>query len=87
MKMISEVLGRPDAKILYTDLRPGDVLRLLADSSKAKEFLNFKTTVKLRDGLACLRDWYVTQGESPEELLEREIERNWDVQHVPISAS
>jgi UDP-glucose 4-epimerase len=74
-KMISEVLGRPDAKILYTDPHPGDVLRLLSDSSKAKEFLNFKTTVKLRDGLACLRDWYATQGESPEELLEREIER------------
>jgi UDP-glucose 4-epimerase len=86
-KMISEVLGRPDAQILYTDPRPGDVVRLLSDSSKAKEFLNFKTTVKLRDGLACLRDWYATQGESPEELLEREIERNWEVQHVPRSAS
>lgn len=85
-KMISEVLGRPDAQILYTDPRPGDVLRLLSDSSKAKEFLNFKTTVKLRDGLACLRDWYATQGESPEVLLEREIERNWEVQHVPRNA-
>jgi UDP-glucose 4-epimerase len=82
-KMISEVLGRPDAQILYTDARPGDVVRLLSDSSKAREFLNFKTTVKLRDGLACLRDWYAKQGESPEKLLEREIERNWEVQHVP----
>jgi len=85
-KMISEVLGRPDAQILYTNPRPGDVVRLLSDSSKAKEVLNFKTTVKLRDGLACLRDWYATQGQSPEELLEREIERNWEVQHVPRSA-
>ena len=86
-KMISEVLGRPDAQILYTDPRPGDVVRLLSDSSKAKELLNFKTTVKLRDGLARLRDWYATQGESPEELLEREIERNWEVQHVLRNAS
>jgi UDP-glucose 4-epimerase len=85
-KMISEVLGRPDAQILYTDPRPGDVVRLLSDSSKAKELLNFKPAVKLRDGLACLRDWYATQGESPEELLEREIERNWEVQHVPRKA-
>lgn len=85
-KMISEVLGQADAQILYTDPRPGDVVRLLSDSSKAKKFLNFKTTVKLRDGLACLRDWYATRGESPEELLEREIERNWEVQHVPKSA-
>ena len=85
-KMIAEVLGRPDAQVLYTDPRPGDVVRLLSDSSKAKELLNFKTTVKLRDGLACLRDWYATQDQSPEELLEQEIERNWEVQHVPRSA-
>jgi hypothetical protein len=53
-KMIAEVLGRPDAPILYTDPRPGDVVRLLSDSSKAKKLLNFKTTAKLRDGLASL---------------------------------
>lgn len=86
-KMISEVLGRPEAQILYTDPRPGDVVRLLSDSSKAKEFLNFQTTVKLRDGLALLRDWYATQRESPEVLLEREIERNWEVQHASRNAS
>ncbi len=55
-RMISEVVGRPDAQILFTEPRPGDVVRLLSDSSKARELLNFKTTVKLRDGLACLRD-------------------------------
>lgn len=74
------------AQILYTDPRPGDVVRLLSDSSKAKELLNFKTTVKLRDGLASPLDWYANQGESPEQLLEREIERNWEVEHVPRNA-
>jgi UDP-glucose 4-epimerase len=86
-KMIAEVLGRPDAPILYTDPRPGDVVRLLSDSSKAKKLLNFKTTVKLRDGLACLRDWYAAQEQSPEELLEQEVERNWEVQAVRRNAS
>jgi Nucleoside-diphosphate-sugar epimerases len=86
-RMISEVVGRPDAQILFTEPRPGDVVRLLSESSKAKKLLNFKTTVNLRDGLECLRDWYATRGQSPEELLEQEIERNWEVQHVSKNAS
>jgi dTDP-D-glucose 4,6-dehydratase len=62
-------------------------VRLLSDSSKAKKLLNFKTTVKLRDGLASLRDWYAAQKQSPEELLEQEVERNWEVQAVRRNAS
>ncbi len=79
-KMIAEAVGRADAEILYSEPRPGDVVRLLSDSSKAKELLDFNTTIKLRDGLLRLRDWYTTQGQSPEELLEQEVERNWEVQ-------
>lgn len=78
--MIAEVLGRPDAEIIYADRRPGDVVRLLSDSSKARKLFGFKTTVSLRDGLACLRDWYATQSKLPEELLEEEILLNWEFQ-------
>lgn len=49
--MIAEVLGRPHAEIRYADSRPGDVLRLLSDSSKAAQFFGFKTSVSLREGL------------------------------------
>jgi len=79
--MIAEVLGRPDAEITYAERRPGDVVRLLADSSKAKTLFGFKTTVSLRDGLVRLRDWYVSQGKSPEELLKREVLLNWEFQN------
>jgi len=78
--MIAEVLGRTDAEITYAERRPGDVVRLLSESSKARTFFGFKTTVGLRDGLACLRDWYVRQGKSPEELLEQEVLLNWEFQ-------
>lgn len=78
--MIAEVLGRPDAEIKYAERRPGDVVRLLSDSSKARDLFGFKTTVNLRDGLASLRDWYATQQKSPEELLEQEVLRNWEFQ-------
>jgi UDP-glucose 4-epimerase len=85
-KMIAEVLGKPDAEILYTEPRPGDVVRLLADSSRAKHLLKFKTTIGLWDGLVRLRDWYAQQGKSAEELLEKEIERNWEIQVPPHAA-
>ena len=78
--MIAEVLGRPNAEIKYSERRPGDVLRLLSDSSKARKLFGFKTTVDLRDGLASLRDWYAIQQKSPEELLEEEVLLNWEFQ-------
>ena len=78
--MIGEVLGRPDAEITYAERRPGDVVRLLADSSKAKESFGFNPAVSLRDGLVRLRDWYVSQGKSAEELLRQEVLLNWEAQ-------
>ncbi len=75
--MIADVLGRPNAEITYAERRPGDVLRLLSDSSKARELCGFKSTISLRDGLARLRDWYESQGKSPDELLEDEVLFNW----------
>ena len=80
---IAQALGRPDAEIMHVEPRPGDVLRLLADSSKAKQLLNFEPTLALRDGIARLRDWYTSQGKSPEELLENEVVRNWEPRDVP----
>jgi len=83
---IAQVLGRPAAEIIHVEHRPGDVLRLLADSSKAKKLLRFEPTVALRDGIALLRDWYGSQGKSPEELLEHEVVRNWEPRDVPTHA-
>lgn len=86
-KMIAKVVGKPDAKIVHTDRRPGDVVRLLSDSSKARELLQFETTVNLWDGLLRVRDWYAAQNKSAEELLEQEIERNWEPRDVPTHAA
>jgi len=85
--LVAEVLGRPSSEIVYSAPRPGDVVRLLSDSSKAKNLLQFKPTVALRDGLIRLRDWYATQDKSAEELLAQEIERNWEIQDVPTNAA
>ena len=79
---IRQVLDRPNAEIVNADPRPGDVPRLLADSSKARRLLQFEPKLALADGLARLRDWYESQGKSPQELLEDEVERNWEPRPV-----
>ena len=83
---IATALGRPDAEVIHVEPRPGDVLRLLADSSKASRLFGFKPTVSLIDGIGRLRDWYMSQKKSPEELLKQEVVRNWEPQDVPTHA-
>jgi len=83
---IARTVGRADAEIVHVEPRPGDVLRLLADSSKAKKLLQFESTVPLREGIARLRDWYLNQDKSPEQLLEEEVVRNWEPRPVPTHA-
>ena len=80
---IAQVLDRPSAEIMHIEPRPGDVLRLLADCSKAKALLQFQPAVTLVEGISQLRDWYANRGKPAEELLEAEIVRNWE----PASAA
>jgi len=83
---IAEVLPKNGSEIIHVESRPGDVLRLLADSSKAKKLLNFEPTISLKEGLARLREWYTAQGKPPAELLEQEVVRNWEPRSVPSHA-
>lgn len=85
-RTIATALGRPDAQVVHVEPRPGDVLRLLADSSKATRLFGFKPTVSLLDGIGRLRDWYMSQKKSPEELLDQEVVRNWEPQDIPTHA-
>ena len=75
---VARVTGHPGARVVHEDPRPGDVLRLDADASKASSLLGFAPTITLADGLAKLKRWYDDSGRSPAELLEHEIVRNWE---------
>jgi len=70
--------GHPDGVIQQDAPRPGDVLRLWADSSRMKELLNFESRISLDDGLARLVDWYRGLEVDPEELLKDEVVHNWE---------
>jgi UDP-glucose 4-epimerase len=78
---IGHVVGRNDVTVVHSDPRPGDVLRLFADASKAQSLLSFTPRVSLHDGLIRLRDWYRSGFKTPEELLSAEVERNWISEH------
>jgi UDP-glucose 4-epimerase len=63
--------------VVHDESRPGDVLRLYADLTKARQLFGFQPVLSLREGIIRLRDWYQSIGRSPEELLEEEVVHNW----------
>ena len=73
------MVGQQDAAVVHDDPRPGDTLRLYADTTKARQLLGFEPTVTLREGLTRLRGWYLSLGQPPDLLLEQEIVRNWEL--------
>jgi UDP-glucose 4-epimerase len=79
-EIVKGVAGKPDAEVIYDAHRPGDVLRLYADSSKAGALLGFEPQVTMNEGLQRLKAWYDAQPYSAVELLEAEKIRNWEKQ-------
>lgn len=77
---VAMAVGRPDAAVTHEISRPGDVLRLYADTTKARQLMGFRPRVGFQEGLARLRDWYRGLGHSPDELLQDEVVRNWERQ-------
>jgi UDP-glucose 4-epimerase len=76
-RTVGSVAGRADVVIRHDRPRPGDVLRLCADISVAREKLAYAPTVSLEEGLRRLMAWYEAQGVPPARLLEDEVIHNW----------
>jgi UDP-glucose 4-epimerase len=77
-EVVKSVAGKPSAEVIHDEPRPGDVLRLYADSSKAGDLLGYEPQITMNEGLSRLKTWYDSQPYSPEELLENEKVRNWE---------
>jgi UDP-glucose 4-epimerase len=75
---ISRLVGGESAEVVHEQSRPGDVLRLCADTSKAAALLQYTASVPLAEGLVRLRDWYLESGCDIEDLLQQERIRNWE---------
>ena len=74
---IKIVTDNAKAEIFFDDPRPGDVLRLFADSTKARELLGFAPEIDLEEGLEKLCKWYGSLDQEPRTLLESEVSHNW----------
>jgi UDP-glucose 4-epimerase len=74
---VASAVGRPDIPVEHIEPRPGDVLRLFADSARARRILAFEPTVPLREGLGHLLEWYRASGRDAQALLKDEVVRNW----------
>lgn len=75
--LVARILPGRNIAVEYGPGRPGDVLRLFADSNKAQKLIGFQPQVSLQQGLEILRDWYLAQPQSPAELLASERPINW----------
>ena len=83
-RKVALIIAQKEVQVTYDNPRPGDVYRLCADVTMARQLLNFKPTVTLDEGLSKLRDWYLSLGQPPEVLLEQETVRNWELKLVKI---
>ncbi len=77
-KLVARTLNREGAEIVHDQPRPGDVVRLCADSSRSRQLLGFQPTVALQEGIRQLHDWYCESAKNPASLLEEEVVHNWE---------
>ncbi len=73
---VARLCGRPGLVPRFSELRPGDVRALRADTRLAREILGFAAEVGLEEGLRRYIDWFRAAHPDPAELLENDI-RNW----------
>lgn len=76
---ILTLVGGSQSKIVHEEPRPGDVLRLFSEITKARRLLQFSNQIPLDQGLSNLLEWYLNRNEPPEKLLAQEIIRNWEI--------
>ncbi len=80
--IVADVVGVAP-NIRHDPPRPGDTLYLLGDSSKAREVMGFEARISLREGLTRLKDWYLSLGSTPEQMLQQSPVRNWEAGRRP----
>jgi UDP-glucose 4-epimerase len=74
---IRSLLGDSSLVVKHDADRPGDVLRLYSDMTRANRIINFRPSISLREGLKRLHAWYLSTGISPDEMLKNEVTHNW----------
>lgn len=58
LEVLKKITGKPDVQADYKDERAGDVKHSQADTTRAKEWLDYKKLVGLEEGLQQTIDWW-----------------------------
>lgn len=58
--ILNKIMGK-DIPPKFTPIRPGDVLRTLADTTKIKRFLGYEAKVSFEEGLKKTTEWFANQ--------------------------
>lgn len=82
-QVVAKVTGHTDLEPEFHPPRPGDVLRLCADSGKARRLLGWEPAISLEDGLRGLLEWHEAQGTDWAHALTEDVPHNWEVEAVP----
>lgn len=56
LAMVEELVGKP-VRVRYLETQHGDMKDTVADTTRARELIDYRPLVSLRDGLARERDW------------------------------
>lgn len=72
---VLRAVGRNDLRVCYDVARPGDVLRLCADTKKLGSLVTFAPQVSFADGLGRLVAWF---RQHPEAAAGAQPVRNWE---------
>lgn len=75
---IAGAVGRPDLIAEMQAPRPGDVLRLYADSRRANAILGWKPTIDLDEGCRRLLAWHRDRGTDWAAALRQQKVLNWE---------
>jgi len=60
-KLLQEVMGKTELKVVHMNPRPGDIRHNYADISKARKILGYEPKISLKDGLTQLVRWWSRQ--------------------------
>jgi UDP-glucose 4-epimerase len=76
-KIILAELGKKDLEVIREEGRPGDVLRLYADVTKAKKILKYEAKTSLEEGIKEYIQWLKEQDIDLKDALKQVANRNW----------
>ena len=77
-KVVAEICGTPDLAPRFGEPRPGDVMTLQADTSRARDLLGFVAEIPFREGVRKYIEWFREAHPNPAQLLDSTIQ-NWEM--------